>query len=133
MPVRHKNRDRPWDEIVKMKRSASKEESAKFYNHSAWRATSAEFLARNEWCQCPDCDERERQGKDRLIADMTDHVIPIDMGGDPWNEDNFQAMNKRICHQRKRGRERHGLIETFRRGPNGLIPARARKHIKRYL
>lgn len=125
MPTKNKHRARPWDnkkELLPL-RSANDE----FYNDPVWRSTSKAFLAEHPECQCDDCDEREAIGKSRLLADMTDHVIPIEYGGARYDWRNFQAINKRVCHQKKRGKERHGIIEPSIRTPNGLIPRRIRR------
>lgn len=62
----------------------------------------------------------------RLVADMVDHVIPIEIGGALLDERNLQAMNNMSCHQRKRGKERHGYVEPYVKVSTGLIPRRIR-------
>jgi len=43
---------------------------------------------------------------------MTDHIIPIRIGGSKFDERNLQSMNKLKCHQIKRQKESQGLYEA---------------------
>jgi 5-methylcytosine-specific restriction endonuclease McrA len=69
-----------------------------FYNSSKWRKFSR-FYKDNH----PLCIECEREG---LVgpADVTDHIIRIEAGGDKWSEDNMQSLCNQH-HNSKSGRE----------------------------
>ena len=53
-------------------------------------------------------------GKDGIIklGDMMDHIIPVNLGGDPWHPHNRQTMCH-SCHNIKRGKEAHGHCEAW--------------------
>lgn len=53
------------------------------------------------YCECPDC-----VGK-KVIADMVDHRIPIELGGNELDINNLQSMRNHPCHDRKRAREKN--------------------------
>ena len=54
---------------------------------------------------------------------MVDHTIPVNRGGSFWDIRNHQGLKKK-CHDRKSGREAHGIIETWVDTKYGKIPAR---------
>lgn len=71
------------------------------YTSPAWRKLRADKLRINPFCECPDC-----AGK-KVRADMVDHIIPIELGGDPYAMSNLQSMRNHPCHDRKRAREKN--------------------------
>lgn len=54
---------------------------------------------------------------------MTDHIIPVSMGGAELDPRNFQGLCH-TCHNSKSARERHGQVEAFAETINGRIPVR---------
>jgi hypothetical protein len=49
----------------------------------------------------------EKCGKERLNSGLQfDHIIPIHIGGHPYNENNLQLLCN-VCHGKKSGMERH--------------------------
>jgi 5-methylcytosine-specific restriction enzyme A len=56
------------------------------YNSVAWRNLSRSF--RQEHPLCVEC---ERHGL-TVMATVTDHITPINKGGDPWSWDNLQGL-----------------------------------------
>ena len=72
-----------------------------FYRSTAWRNLRAEKLRISPYCECDDC-----KGK-AVVADMVDHIIPIELGGAPLDIKNLQSMRNHPCHDRKRAREKN--------------------------
>lgn len=72
-----------------------------FYRSTPWRNKRAEKLRISPYCECSDCI-----GK-KVLADMVDHIIPIEQGGDPLAMSNLQSMKSHPCHDRKRAREKN--------------------------
>lgn len=91
---------RPWQ---KTSRQGTVYKTAKTFDYTnpKWRATRAEKLRINPYCECPDCI-----GK-KIKADMVDHKKRIEDGGDPYAMDNLQSMRNHPCHDRKRAREKN--------------------------
>jgi 5-methylcytosine-specific restriction endonuclease McrA len=58
-------------------------------------------LKQSPYCECPDC-----VGK-KVIADMCDHIVPIELGGAALDMSNLQSMRNHPCHDRKRAREKN--------------------------
>ena len=79
-----------------------------------WRRLRKRILARDGYrCTCG-C---KRGGRLEV-----DHIIPVDQGGDPWNEENLQTL-RRSCHIEKTRRENTRLDperEKWRRVIVGL-------------
>lgn len=88
----------PWN---KKKSQGNTYTDTSFYRTKAWRDRRAEKLRINPYCQCPDCE-----GK-KIKADMVDHIIPIEQGGDPYDMNNLQSMRNHPCHDKKRAREKN--------------------------
>lgn len=76
------------------KKEASKERS--IYNNQSWRNYSKRFRAERIIC----VNFRECKG----LAELVDHIVPIEEGGDMWLEFNHQPMCH-ACHNRKRQAE----------------------------
>ena len=69
-----------------------------FYNSWTWRKVSKLFLKEN-----PLCLHCQANGID-TPAKVTDHITPINKGGDKFNENNFQALCE-SCHNKKSSSE----------------------------
>ena len=69
-----------------------------FYNSKAWRTTRNEFIRLNPMCVKCNSEDVER------LADVADHIIDWQEGGDKYSHDNLQGL----CHShhnRKTGRQ----------------------------
>jgi hypothetical protein len=76
-----------------------------FYNSRRWRACSKSHRAKQPLCiNYEVC---------RGMAQVVDHIIPIRLGGNCWEQSNMQSMCNR-CHNLKRQQERQQHIEARR-------------------
>lgn len=76
----------------------------KVYRNNRWRKLSKSYKERNPFCvKC---------AEEGIVAasQVTDHIQRINDGGDPYDENNLQALCKR-CHNIKSGKEAHGYRE----------------------
>ena len=73
-----------------------------FYGSSRWRKLRKWMLS-NE----PLCRECKKKG-DRKEATVLDHIHPVRLGGDVWDESNLQPLCK-SCHNRKSSLEAKGI------------------------
>ena len=73
-----------------------------FYNSRAWRKVSKNNLDKN-----PLCVRCEDEGK-TMKATVTDHKIPINLGGDKYKETNLQSLCTK-CHNSKSSAESRGM------------------------
>ena len=71
----------------------------KFYNSKSWRNLAKSHKKRNPLCVI--CLETEVL----TPVKITDHIIPIDKGGDKWNENNLQSLCT-FHHNQKSGRSK---------------------------
>jgi hypothetical protein len=85
-----------------------KHENSFDYTNPKWRVLRARKLISNPYCECPDCE-----GK-KVKADMVDHKVRIEDGGDPYAWDNLQSMRNHPCHDRKRAREKNQKYAKLR-------------------
>jgi len=69
-----------------------------FYNSRAWRRLSHAYRQAN-----PLCEECKRSGRIKQ-AQVVDHIIPIRVGGDPYDMDNLQRLCAK-CHNKTSGQE----------------------------
>lgn len=98
----HRNK-RYCDEHIKLANNhQSKTTSNKIYNNRSWKKYS--LRKRREKVVC--VNFRECGG----LAELVDHIKPVAMGGDMWDESNHQVMCHR-CHNRKRQGERYNLLK----------------------
>ncbi|MBW3518327.1 HNH endonuclease [Flavobacterium sp. NKUCC04_CG] len=88
---------RPW--IVKRKPFARAIANQSFYNSRTWRKLRRFFLDNN-----PLCVRCEANGM-IIPATVADHIIPINKGGEPLNENNLQALCT-PCHNSKSARDK---------------------------
>jgi len=75
-------------------------DNQRFYNSRKWRNKAKSHKARN-----PLCIECLAEGKTSL-AEVTDHINPIDKGGDKFADSNLQSLchyhhNKKTAKSRK--------------------------------
>jgi len=72
----------------------------RFYNSTEWRRIRRNYITR-----FPLCVQCQNEGRVKS-AEVVDHKIPINKGGDLLNENNFQSLCH-VCHNKKSGREAH--------------------------
>lgn len=101
MPNWTRAKRRPWEPEPTKAKCFSTGEHVALYHTQAWRKYSREFLRLNPLCQCDNCKKRDVPKP----SNVTDHIVPVKDGGDFWDSNNHQAMN-RECHNRKSARER---------------------------
>lgn len=104
MPIKPKKKRRPWEPTSATRQAHARrvKPNYDFYNSRKWRTVRALYLSTHPFCECEDCKRLPVP----LPADVVDHITPINQGGDPLDENNFQAMNAR-CHNKKSGKEAH--------------------------
>ena len=90
-----KNRDGRCDEHAIVRKRAPKPSHA-MYNTLRWRAYSKRFRTYHAVC----INHATCHG----MAEVTDHIHPVEEGGDFWDQANHQAMCH-FCHNQKRGKE----------------------------
>ncbi|RKD96757.1 HNH endonuclease [Marinifilum flexuosum] len=99
MPVKPKKVHRPWERQQSKPQEGRKADDS-FYHTTAWRKTSKAYRKAH-----PLCEECER--KDRISpAEVCDHIVRIEDGGEKLDWDNLQSMCHK-CHNRKSAKERH--------------------------
>lgn len=77
-------------------RNPRRARSLAVYRSRAWRRLRLRILRERPWCEAPGCDAE---------AKHVDHVVPIEDGGDPWDEANLQPLCH-PCHSRKTAQDR---------------------------
>ncbi len=99
MPTIKKTVRRPWQPERKAQEGRIYS-NTKFYTSPKWRR-----LRELQLQQQPICEECQRKG---IItqANVADHIVPINQGGEPLDIENLQSLCHR-CHNRKSGREKH--------------------------
>jgi 5-methylcytosine-specific restriction endonuclease McrA len=102
-----KSRPRPWQ----LKRQpappmANRSRNA-FYHTTRWKKESTAFRKNH-----PLCARCEKIG---LVepSEMTDHIIPLELCEDPWDQTNWQALSKR-CNNIKAAEDKK-LIQQHRK------------------
>ena len=70
----------------------------KFYSSSAWKKFRVNYLKRHPLCiECKKVDIT-------MKATIIDHIIPINSGGDPWDENHMQPLCY-VHHNKKTARD----------------------------
>ena len=73
-------------------------DNSQFYNSTAWRKFARVYKQRNP--ECVECNKENRVGP----ADVADHIVRIEDGGEKYNENNIQSLCN-FHHNRKSGKE----------------------------
>lgn len=114
-----KYRPLPWVRKVRP-REVTTDIPLDFYNQRKWRNDRKLFLEYNPYCH--ECSE----GGVVALANVSDHIIPIHRyGGAVWSWLNRQGLCD-THHQRKRQRERNGVIEDSYIHEGERYPIKAR-------
>ena len=98
MPTIKKSIRRPWQP----KRTAFegyRHHNTEFYQSTAWRKLRAIKLSEE-----PMCEECARAGR-LTPAQMVDHIVPINKGGDALDKNNLQSLCN-ACHARKSAKDK---------------------------
>lgn len=88
--------NRPW--VAERKPFERANSNSEFYNSRVWRKARRRFLDKNPLCVV--CYENDIVS----VADVVDHIVPVNMGGEKLEESNFQSMCT-SCHNAKSARE----------------------------
>jgi 5-methylcytosine-specific restriction endonuclease McrA len=72
-------------------------EPNRFYKLAIWTRARGQYIRAHPFCEAPGC---------RSSARVVDHIIPITIGGETLDPENFAALCDR-CHNRKRSLEYH--------------------------
>ena len=83
------------------------------YNSKKWRDYSISYRKKNR--RCAACGRLRADYRDLAC----DHIIPIEQGGDVWDERNHQPLCKLSCHMAKSGRESHGKTGHWKLNDKG--------------
>lgn len=106
--------------VIQQETKVIKINGVELYKTNRHRNASARHRMKYPYCYT--CQE---QGITTL-ADMMDHVIPVNVGGDPWDRRNRMSMCHN-CHNSKRGKEAHGYCEAWELNEeNNKIPVKKR-------
>lgn len=99
MPTLPSHTKRPW---IKESKAFEGMNTNFNYNATLWRKRAKLFLKSNPLCKM--CNNEGIYHTARIV----DHVVPINMGCDPWDESNWQGL----C-------TRHNSIKTGRQSRQG--------------
>ena len=103
MPGKLNSSRRPWEPAKSEGKQTGRTEQVFNYNSTEWRRDRKAHLAAN-----PLCIDCQKKGK-TVLATVSDHIVAIRQGGDPWSWENRQPLCD-SCHNSKSGKERHGRI-----------------------
>lgn len=78
-------------------------EERAFYDSPRWRRLALE--CKQEEPLCRNCAASGRVA----LAEISDHIVPLRMGGARWDKSNIQSLC-RTCDQQKRNRESRGFL-----------------------
>ncbi len=73
-----------------------------FYANYKWKKVAKAHKQKNPCCEI--CNEKGFVS----AVEVTDHIIRMEDGGDPYHSDNLQSLCKK-CHGSKSGKEAHGI------------------------
>lgn len=93
---------RPWvAERDRSKGQGRQRPNREIYDSTRWRKLRKMIITREPFCRtCKQMDVL-------MAAKIIDHIVPINKGGDPWDEGNLQPLCKK-CHDVKTAQERWG-------------------------
>ena len=98
MPKLKRTTPRPW--LPKRKPfEGYRHHNTEFYQSTAWRKLRAIKLSEE-----PMCEECARAGR-LTPAQMVDHIVPINKGGDALDKNNLQSLCN-ACHARKSAKDK---------------------------
>ena len=102
---------RPWDPKRPAMRPMQERNRTAFYHTARWTRESRAFRQANPFCK--DC---EKAGIVEA-AEVTDHIIPMEICEDPWDRNNWQGLCKR--HNNIKAAKDKIMIQTHRKqNPN---------------
>ena len=99
MPSLPKPSRRPWQPAPTKPAYVAHAARSAAYGTARWQNARAAQLARVPCCEA--CAQHGRT----TPATVCDHVVPVRLGGDFWDEGNYQSLC-RPCHQAKSATER---------------------------
>ena len=75
-----------------------RQNNASFYQSTAWRKYRRIYLALHPLCRMCEAEGTITQ------ALMVDHIVTMNKGGDPWEDDNLQPLCNK-CHAKKSSKD----------------------------
>jgi 5-methylcytosine-specific restriction protein A len=94
MPNKPSRKQRPWLQ-GSQQNSKARYERNKFYQTTQWRKLRGIHIRQQPLCVV--CNN---------VGHVVDHIVPIRLGGEPFDMANLQTMCHR-CHNIKSGKEAH--------------------------
>lgn len=107
--------DRPG--VAERDRNDRRVESRRVYNSARWQRLRTRLLREHPWCPVEGCTNPTRE---------VDHVLPIEDGGDPWDENNLRPLC-RYHHAAKTAEDVKLRRSGARRKPEAPRPIRRRR------
>lgn len=107
-----------WMQKAKVIPQPQRHSNQDFYNTREWKdKLRKQFISANPFCiEC-------KKFNDITLANVVDHIIPIEQGGAKRDDRNYQSLCN-YHHNVKRGKERHGYIAPYKFNHNNeKIPA----------
>ena len=104
MPLKPKKIKRPWKNNERVAFGRRAKNNYEFYNSQRWRRVASLHKEKNPYCKkCLD------EGR-KTSVEFTDHIVRIEDGGEPYDENNLQSLCTHH-HNQKSGKEAHGYKE----------------------
>jgi len=105
--------------VAERERDERRVRSREIYNSAKWKRLRVAFLRAHPWCNhCPPTSWTP--------ATEVDHVLPIEDGGDPWDENNLRPLC-RYHHAAKTAEDVKLRRSGARRKPEAPRPIRRRR------
>lgn len=102
-----KSKPRPWDKKPAILRPMQERKSNPFYHSARWTRRSRSF--REEHPLCRKCEEEDMI----CSAEVVDHIIPMEICEDPWDEKNWQSLCRR--HNNIKAAQDKKLIQQYKK------------------
>jgi 5-methylcytosine-specific restriction endonuclease McrA len=102
-----KSKRRPWDTGKPALRPMQERKRTDFYHTSRWTKESRAF--REDHPLCRKCEE----GDMICQAEVVDHIIPLEICEDPWDEKNWQSLCR--GHNNIKAAQDKKLIQQYRK------------------
>lgn len=108
--VNKKQKKQPWSIVAKAFQRSRFKDDSKLYNSIQWRKDSKAHKEENPLCAICLLEGMA------IEAVVSDHIIPINEGGEVWSWDNRQALCL-ACHaikSRKEGMDARKKVQNFK-------------------
>ena len=107
MPNKPIQKKRPWNNRGERKAHGRRlADNSSFYNSTKWRKKAKQHKELNPFCvKCAQDDKV-------TAVEFTDHIVRIEDGGNPFDDNNLQSLCS-FHHNQKSGKEAHGYREGY--------------------